>query len=149
MSVWDHYLDADDAALLLDAAAVVEHHHAVREPLPLHDAHRLLDRLHTIATLSAEDAVHWQREAEDRREEATADGGRWGRADVAARMATLATATADALADIARVTGAAAADLVARLGPTSAPDPVGDLLDELGLGPDGPADGDLPPDGRS
>lgn len=138
MSVWDHYLDVHDAATLLDAAAVVERHHAVREPLPFHDARRLLDRLRTIATLCGEDAVQWAREAGDRREDASVDGGRWGSPAVATRMAELADATVTALTEIATLTAAAADDLAARLGATERDDdPAGRLLGELGVDPGG------------
>lgn len=139
MSVWDHYLDVRDAAVLLDAAAVVERHHAVREPLPLEDPRRLLDRLRTIATLCGEDAVHWAREAGDRREDAAVDGGRWGSSAVAAHMAELAEGTVAAFTEIATLTAAAADDLAARLGATERDDdPAGRLLGELGIDPGDP-----------
>ena len=137
--MWDHYVDAADASLLLDAAAVVEYHNAVREPLPLADPRRLLDRLRTISTLCAEDAVQWRREAGDRHEDATVDGGRWGASSVAARMAVLADARSDALTEVSTATARAADDLARRLGATErTDDPAGRLLGELGIDPGGP-----------
>jgi hypothetical protein len=118
-SIWDLYLDADDAAVVLHALAVVERHRAVREPLPLEDADRLLDRLGTIARIAAEEAVHWQREAADRHEEAEVDGGRWGSVAAAARMRDVAADLADGSREIADAADAAVRDLQARL--TDAP----------------------------
>lgn len=131
-TVWDLYLDADDAVVLLDAVATLERHRAVREPMPLQDALRLLDRFQIIAGVAEQDAVYWRREADDRREEADADGGRWGTPRIASTM----VGTADDLADGARVIAtaayAAAADLAARLEELATPsdasaddDPVG------------------------
>jgi hypothetical protein len=115
-TVWDLYLDAADSAVLLDAIATLERHRAVREPLPLNDAALLLERFRTIAGVAEEDAVHWRREADDRREEADADGGRWG----TPRIASIMVGTADDLADgagvIAVAAHAAAADLATRMG---------------------------------
>ena len=143
MSVWDHYLDVHDAAALLAAAEAVERHHAVREPLPFDDPRRLLDRLRTIATLCSEDVVHWSREAGDRREDASVDGGRWGSPAVAARMAELADGTAAAFTEIATLAAAAAEDLAARLGATErGDDPEGRLLGELGIDTEPPVDPD-------
>jgi hypothetical protein len=119
-TVWDLYLDAADAAVLLDAVATLERQRAVREPLPLADARLLLDRFRTIAGVAEQDAVYWRREADDRREEAAADGGRWGSPMIASTM----VATADDLADGARVIAStaygAAADLAQRLDGTAA-----------------------------
>jgi hypothetical protein len=119
-TVWDLYLDAADAAVLLDAVATLERQRAVREPLPLADARLLLDRFRTIAGVAEQDAVYWRREADDRREEAAADGGRWGNPMIASTM----VATADDLADGARVIAStaygAAADLAQRLDGTAA-----------------------------
>lgn len=43
-TIWDLYLDAADAAPILDAAATLERHRWAREPLPLTDlAARLED----------------------------------------------------------------------------------------------------------
>jgi hypothetical protein len=119
-TMWDLYLDAADAAVLLDAVATLERHRAVREPLPLADARLLLDRFRTIAGIAEQDAVHWRREADDRREEAAADGGRWGDPMIASTM----VGTADDLADGARLVASAAygaaADLARRLDGTAA-----------------------------
>lgn len=124
VTVWDLYLDANDAAVLLDAVATLERHRAVREPMPLADAAQLLRRLQTIAGIAEQDAVYWRQEAEDRREEAEADGGRWGAPSIASMMVT----TADDLADGARVIASAAygaaADLAQRLPAIAPPAPV-------------------------
>lgn len=115
VTIWELYLDADDAVVLLDAVATLERHRAVREPMPLADAVLLLDRFQTIAGVAEQDAVYWRREADDRREEADADGGRWGKPRIASTMA----GTADDLADGARVIAGAAygaaTDLARRL----------------------------------
>jgi hypothetical protein len=103
-NVWDVYLDAEDARVLFDAVAILERHRAVREPMPLNDAALLLRRLQTIAAVAEQDAVYWRREADDRREEADADGGRWGEPRIASTMVQ----TADDLADGARVISTAA-----------------------------------------
>jgi hypothetical protein len=110
-TVWDLYLDAADASVLLDAVATLERHRAVREPLPLADVRLLLDRFQTIAGVAEQDAVYWRHEADDRREEATADGGRWGDPKIASTM----VGTADDLADGARVIASAAYDAAADL----------------------------------
>lgn len=151
MSVWDLYLDVDDARAILAAAATVEEHRAVREPLPLDDPRRLLERLRTIATLFEQDALHWADEAADRREEAAVDGGRWGDVATAARMAAIAEGTVTSALEVADAAAAAAVDLGARLataeGRTPAP-PAGAadaLLRELGLTRDADPSGD--PDG--
>ena len=114
-SIWDVYLDVADAEVVLEAAAVLEHHRAVREPLPLHDAHRLLARLRTIARVSAEESTYWAQEAEVRDEEAEADGLRWGAPETAARMRDLARELSDGSRRIAAASLAAAEDLAARL----------------------------------
>jgi hypothetical protein len=113
--VWDVYLDADDASVLLHAAVILEQHRWVREPLPFADVERLLDRLRMIATLAEEDARNWQFEAEDRLEESRADGGRWGSADAATTMAVTALALADGSRKVLEATRAAVDDLAARL----------------------------------
>jgi len=115
VTVWDLYLDAEDAVVLLDAVATLERHRAVREPLPLHDALSLLDRLRTIAGVAEQDAVHWRREADDRREEAAADGGRWGTPRIASTMVGTADDLADGARVIAAASHAAATDLAERL----------------------------------
>lgn len=114
-SIWDLYLDVDDAATVLEAAAVLEQHRAVREPLPLDDARRLLGRLRTIARISAEESAYWAEEADVRREEAAVDGLRWGSTRIAARMCEIARELADGSRRIATVSLAAADDLAARL----------------------------------
>jgi hypothetical protein len=113
--VWDVYLDADDAAVLLHAAATLEQHRWVREPLPFTDVERLLDRLRMIVTLAEEDARNWQFEAEDRLEESRADGGRWGSTDAATTMAVTALALADGSRKVLEATRAAVEDLATRL----------------------------------
>lgn len=114
-SVWDLYLDADDAARLLDAVVVLERHRAVREPLPLEDAALLLERLRRVAEYCGQDAVYWDREAGDRDEAATVDGGRWGSPEVAATMSGVATELASSSRHIAATADVAATDLAARL----------------------------------
>src|SRR5690606_27291963 len=54
--VWDVYLDGDDAAVLLRAAATLERHRWAREPLPFDDVARLLARFRKIVPLAEEDA---------------------------------------------------------------------------------------------
>lgn len=120
-TVWDLYLDVDDAGVLLETVAVLERHRAVREPLPLTDVDLLLGRLQIIAGVAEEDAVYWRREAGDRQEEADADGGRWGTPAVAATMVTTATDLADGAGIIAAAAYAAAADLAARLDADATP----------------------------
>ncbi len=115
VTVWDLYLDAEDAVVLLDAVATLERHRAVREPMPLHDALSLLDRFRTIAGVAEQDAVYWRREADDRREEADADGGRWGTPQIASTMVRTADDLADGARVIAAASHAAATDLAARL----------------------------------
>jgi hypothetical protein len=113
--VWDVYLDADEAAPLLRAAATLERHRWIREPLPFSDVDRLLARLRKIADLSAEDARHWGFEAEDRIEESRADGGRWGSPAAATTMAVTASALAEGSQEVHEAAAAAAADLAGRL----------------------------------
>jgi hypothetical protein len=115
ISLWDVYLDADDASTVLDALVVLERHRAVREPPPIEDVEELVRRLTTIARLSDEDAVHWQREAADRAADAEVDGGRWGSTDVAQRMAAVASEVADGYRAVARAADTAANDLEDRL----------------------------------
>jgi hypothetical protein len=113
--VWDVYLDADDAAVLLHAAATLEQHRWVREPLPFTDVDRLLARLRKIETLAAEDARHWGYEAEDRLEESRADGGRWGSVEAATTMAVTALGLAEGSGAVLEAVRAAVDDLAARL----------------------------------
>ncbi len=113
--VWDVYLDDQEAAPLLHAAAVLERHRWVREPLPFSDVRRLLARLRKIAPLAAEDAQHWAHEAEDRLEESRADGGRWGSPAAATTMAVTALALAEGSREVLDAVTAAADDLSARL----------------------------------
>lgn len=113
--VWDVYLDADDAAALLHAAETLERHRWVREPLPFSDVERLLGRLRKIASIAGEDARHWGFEAQDRLEEARADGGRWGSPQAAATMAVTASALADGARETLEVVRAAVDDLAARV----------------------------------
>ena len=115
LKVWDVYLDADDAATLLRAAETLERNRWVREPLPLSDVGRLLERLREIAVIAEEDAQHWTFEAEDRLDEARGDGGRWGSADAATSMAVTALALADGSREVHEAARAAADDLAARL----------------------------------
>ena len=115
MKFWDVYLDADDAATLLGAAEILERNRWVREPLPWSDLARLLERLPKIAHIAEEDARHWRFEAEDRLEESRGDGGRWGNAEVATRMAVTALALADGSREVHDAARAAADDLAARL----------------------------------
>ncbi len=114
-SIWDLYLDVDDASAILEALAVLERNRAVREPLPLEDAHRLLARLRTIASISAEESISWAEEADVRREEAEVDGVRWGSAAIAARMRDVAEELAAGSQRIAASAMAAAEDLARRL----------------------------------
>ncbi len=114
-SIWDLYLDVHDAAPILEALAVLERNRAVREPLPLEDAHRLLARLRTIANISAEESVYWAGEADIRRDEAEVDGVRWGSPEVAARMRDVAEELASGSRRIAAAAMAAAEDLAPRL----------------------------------
>jgi hypothetical protein len=113
--VWDVYLDADEAAPLLHAAATLERHRWVREPLPFGDVRALLTRLRKITDLAAEDARHWGFEAEDRLEESRGGGGRWGSAEAATTMAVSATALAEGSREVHEAAAAAVADLAARL----------------------------------
>lgn len=113
--VWDIYLDADEAAPLLRAAATLERHRWVREPLPFSDVRGLLTRLRKIAELADEDARHWAFEAEDRVEESRADGGRWGSAAAATTMAVTASALAQGSREVHEAAAAAADDLAARI----------------------------------
>ena len=115
LKVWDVYLDADDAAVLLRAAEILERHRWVREPLPWSDVAHLLERVRKVADIAEEDARHWTFEAEDRLEEARGDGGRWGSADVATRMAVTALALADGSREVHEAARAAVVDLAARL----------------------------------
>ena len=114
-SIWDVYLDAQDAAIVLEALVVLERERAVREPLPLHDAARLLARLRTIARISAEEASYWEAEATERQLEAEVDGGRWGAASVARRMRSVADGLAEGSRVIATAALAAVDDLHPRL----------------------------------
>lgn len=113
--VWDVYLDAEDAAVLLHAAATLERHRWVREPLPFSDVGRLLSRLRKIATIAVEDAQNWQLEAEDRLHESRADGGRWGSPEWATSMAITALALADGSREVREAVLAANEDLAARI----------------------------------
>ncbi len=113
-AIWDLYLDPHDAALVLEACAELEERRAVREPLPIEDVDRLLERLRTVATICAEEAEHWDREAADRLDDASVDGGRWGSPDAARRFHRSAAAVADSSRRIAAVAAAAAADLASR-----------------------------------
>lgn len=115
VQVWDVYLDAEDAAALLHAAATLERHRWTREPLPFSDVARLLERLRRIADLAAEDAGHWRFEAEDRLEESRGGGGRWGSEEAATTMVLTAAALADGSAEVHAAARAAADDLAARL----------------------------------
>ncbi len=114
-SIWDVYLDPQDAAIVLEALVVLERERAVREPLPLNDAARLLARLRTIARISAEEATYWEAEATERQLEAEVDGGRWGSADVARRMRRVADGLAEGSRVIATAALAAVDDLAPRL----------------------------------
>ena len=114
-SIWDVYLDPHDAAVVLEALVVLERERAVREPLPLHDAARLLARLRTIARISAEEATYWEAEATERAFETQADGGRWGSTDVARRMRGVADGLAEGSRVIATAALAAVDDLAPRL----------------------------------
>lgn len=115
VTVWDLYLDANDASRVLTAFATLEAQRAVREPLPMSDAVALLGRLQTIGGVAEEDAVYWRREAEDRSEEVHGGGGRWGDPAVARTMVATATGLADGASSIAAAALEAAADLAARL----------------------------------
>ena len=114
-TVWGLYLDADDAAVLLSAVAVLERHRAVREPLPLDDVASLLDRLVLISRIAEQDVVYWGREAEDRREEASVDGGRWGAPAFAATMMDTALELAESSRRIGEAARAATEDLRMRI----------------------------------
>jgi uncharacterized membrane protein len=114
-SIWDLYLDVDDAADLLHAFAVLERHRAIREPLPLNDAPALLDRLRVVAGIAGQDVTHWEHESEDRRLESEVDGGRWGSSETARTMAGVAGELADGSRQIAEAAEAAAQDLARRL----------------------------------
>ncbi|MFA9445237.1 hypothetical protein [Egicoccus sp. AB-alg6-2] len=114
-SVWDLYLDADDAALLFAAIVTLERHRWVREPLPLEDAVALRQRFDVIAGIAGEDAVYWGREAEDRREAATVDGGRWGTPQLAQVMSETAEDLSAGSRKVEVAVLAAAEDLAARL----------------------------------
>jgi hypothetical protein len=113
--VWDVYLDAGEAAVLLHAAATLERHRWVREPLPFGDVERLLERLRKIADLAAEDTQHWRFEADDRVEESRGGGGRWGSEKAATTMAVTATALAEGSQEVHEAAHAAAQDLAERL----------------------------------
>jgi hypothetical protein len=114
-SVWDLYLDADDAAVLFEAVLTLERHRWVREPLPLEDAVALRERLRTIARIAGEDAVYWASEAADRREAAEVDGGRWGSPSLARRMGETAEALSVGSQQVEQAAHEAAEDLAARL----------------------------------
>lgn len=114
-SVWDLYLDADDAEVLLAAIVTLERHRWVREPLPLEDAVALHERLRIVAGIAAEDAVYWAREAEDRQEAASVDGGRWGSPQVARAMAGTAGDLARGSREVEVAARRAATDLGLRL----------------------------------
>lgn len=113
--IWDLYLDVDDASLVLHAAAVLERRDAIREPLPLDDAARLMERLRTVARIANEEATFWGYEIEDRRAEVGVDGGRWGSPDVARTMLDIAVERAAGCREVAAAADAAAADLATRL----------------------------------
>lgn len=115
VQVWDVYLDAADAAVLLRAAETLERHRWVREPLPFADVDRLLERLRKIARLAVEDTRNWRYEAEDRLEESRGGGGRWGSAEAATTMALTAAALADGSEEVLVTVRAAADDLAARI----------------------------------
>ena len=89
------------------------------------DLGRLLERLREIAVIAEEDAQHWTFEAEDRLEESRGDGGRWGNAEMATRMAVTALALADGSREVFQAARAAADDLAARVahGPGGATSP--------------------------
>lgn len=114
-SIWDVYLDTHDAAIVLEALVVLERERAVREPLPVHDAARLLGRLRTVARISAEEATFWDAEALERRLEAEVDGGRWGSRTTAERMRSVAESLAEGCRAIATAALAAVDDLAPRL----------------------------------
>ena len=114
-SIWDIYLDPTDAAVVLEALVILERERAVREPLPLNDASRLLARLRTIARISAEEATYWDAEATERHLEADVDGGRWGSVAVARRMRGVAHELAEGSRVIATAALAAVDDLAPRL----------------------------------
>lgn len=116
--IWDRYLDVNDAEVVLTALAVLETHRAVREPLPINDLHALLGRLRVVAGIAREEAAHWRFEAGERRLEASVDGGRWGSAATALRMAAVADGLADGSQAITDAAEAAIADLAPRLTPT-------------------------------
>lgn len=113
--LWDLYLDVDDASPVLHAAAVLERRDAIREPLPLDDAARLLDRLRTVARIAKEEATFWGYETEDRRAELDVDGGRWGSTEVARTMLDIAIERAAGCHEVADAADAAVADLAVRL----------------------------------
>lgn len=113
--VWDVYLDVHDAEALLHAAATLERHRWVREPLPFSDVDRLLARLRKIVATAVEDVRNWQLEAEDRLEESQADGGRWGSPETATTMALTALALAEGSREVLAVVRVAADDLAARI----------------------------------
>ncbi|MFA9428699.1 hypothetical protein [Egicoccus sp. AB-alg2] len=115
LTVWDLYLDARDAVVLFEAVVTLERHRWVREPLPLEDAQALRDRLQVITRIAGEDAVYWEREAEDRREAAEVDGGRWGSAQVAATMSETAQALSAGSREVLVACRAALQDLSTRL----------------------------------
>lgn len=114
-SIWDVYLDSHDAAIVLETLVVLERERAVREPLPLHDAARLLARLRTIARISAEEATYWDAEATERQLEAEVDGGRWGSVAAARRMRSVADGLSEGSRVIATAALAAVDDLAPRL----------------------------------
>ncbi|MEX2550175.1 MAG: hypothetical protein WD638_08100 [Nitriliruptoraceae bacterium] len=121
-SLWDVYLDAADAYLVLEASHVLESERAIREPLPLHEAPRLLARLRTITRISAEEADSWALEADERTLEAEADGGRWGSAETAARMAAVARELAAGSRRVATAALRAADDLEPRIQTVPSPE---------------------------
>jgi hypothetical protein len=125
ISIWDVYLDAADAAVMLQAIEVLERHRAVREPLPIEDTATLLPRLRRIARLYADEARSWAHEQEDRGLEAEADGGRWGSPEAARRMRDTAEQLSAGSSRIAATAARAADDLEPRLA-----DVPGDLVHE-------------------
>ncbi|MCC5949507.1 MAG: hypothetical protein JJT89_13740 [Nitriliruptoraceae bacterium] len=121
IGLWDLYLDARDAGVVLQAIATLERHRAVREPLPLDDVATLLERFVLVARIAEEEAVHWRREADDRRAEAMADGGRWGSAAQADEMTRVADTLAEGSVELALAAQAAAEDITVRHAERSEP----------------------------
>lgn len=115
ISIWDVYLDADDATLLLSSIATLERHRAVREPLPVNDTATLLRRLRKMASLYREEGEFWQREADDREIEAEVDGGRWGTPDMALVMRDIASELSAGSIRISSAAEIAAEDLAPRM----------------------------------